>query len=89
MECTITCPKCGYQAIEQMPIDACQLFYECKRCGERLKPLPGDCCVFCSFGSIPCPPIQAERARQRWSAPQKRPARGPRARGTGRRRPVR
>jgi len=20
---------------------------------------PGDCCVFCSYGSVPCPPIQA------------------------------
>jgi hypothetical protein len=24
-----------------------------------LKPEPGDCCVFCSYGSVPCPPIQA------------------------------
>ena len=30
-------------------------------CGARLKPKPGDCCVFCSYGSVPCPPIQAER----------------------------
>jgi len=29
-------------------------------CGARLKPKPGDCCVFCSYGSVPCPPIQAE-----------------------------
>ena len=20
--------------------------------------MPGDCCVFCSYGSVPCPPIQ-------------------------------
>jgi hypothetical protein len=33
-----------------------------KGCGTRLKPKPGDCCVFCSYGSVPCPPIQAERA---------------------------
>jgi hypothetical protein len=33
-------------------------FYDCKGCGERLKPLPGSCCVFCSYGSVPCPPIQ-------------------------------
>jgi hypothetical protein len=56
---TITCPKCGHAATEQMPTDACQFFYDCKGCGERLKPLPGDCCVFCSYGSVPCPPIQA------------------------------
>ena len=52
---TITCPKCGHQTMEHMPMDACQFFYDCKGCGERLKPLPGDCCVFCSFGTVPCP----------------------------------
>jgi hypothetical protein len=56
---TITCPKCGHQATEPMPTDACQFFYDCKGCGERLKPQPGDCCVFCSYGSVPCPPMQA------------------------------
>jgi hypothetical protein len=35
------------------------LFYVCKGCEEKLKPLPGDCCVFCSYGSVPCPPVQA------------------------------
>lgn len=44
-----------------MPLDACVYFYVCKQCGERLKPLEGDCCVFCSYGSMPCPPIQAAR----------------------------
>jgi hypothetical protein len=42
-----------------MPTDACQFFYDCKGCGERLKPLAGDCCVFCSYGSVPCPPTQS------------------------------
>jgi len=41
-----------------MPTDACQFFYVCKGCGAKLKPLPGDCCVFCSSGSVPCPPMQ-------------------------------
>jgi hypothetical protein len=59
---TITCPKCGHRASEQMPTDACRFFYDCNACGERLKPLPGDCCVFCSYGSVPCPPIQAGRS---------------------------
>ncbi|MEK9678394.1 MAG: GDCCVxC domain-containing (seleno)protein [Rhodospirillaceae bacterium] len=43
----ITCPKCGHVEIENMPTDACQWFYGCKGCGEVLKPLEGDCCVFC------------------------------------------
>jgi hypothetical protein len=55
----ITCPKCGHQARETMPTNACQFFYECNGCGELLKPLPGDCCVFCSYGTVKCPPVQA------------------------------
>jgi len=55
----ITCPKCGHQATEQMPEDACRFFYNCKGCGEHLRPLPGHCCVFCSYGSVRCPPTQA------------------------------
>jgi hypothetical protein len=27
---TITCPRCGYQAAEMMPIDACHYFFDCK-----------------------------------------------------------
>ncbi|MGA7323546.1 MAG: GDCCVxC domain-containing (seleno)protein [Rhodomicrobium sp.] len=55
---TITCPACGHRAAEIMPADACQYFYECKRCGLVMKSEKGDCCVFCSFGDVPCPPIQ-------------------------------
>jgi hypothetical protein len=45
-----------------MPTDACQFFYDCRGCGAVLKPKPGDCCVFCSYGTVPCPPIQIARA---------------------------
>jgi putative ABC transport system substrate-binding protein len=31
---TITCPKCGHQAAEEMPTNACQFFYDCKGCGD-------------------------------------------------------
>jgi len=55
---TITCPHCGHRSSERMPADACQFFYDCKGCGARLKPLPGHCCVFCSYGNVPCPPVQ-------------------------------
>lgn len=55
----IDCPHCGHRARELMPLDACQYFYDCKGCGRLLKPKPGDCCVFCSYGSVACPPIQA------------------------------
>ncbi|HBN31154.1 MAG TPA: hypothetical protein DD416_08015 [Rhodobacteraceae bacterium] len=55
---TLTCPAFGHAETEQMPTEACQWFYECKGCCVVLKPLEGDCCVYCSYGSVPCPPIQ-------------------------------
>ncbi|WP_311989533.1 GDCCVxC domain-containing (seleno)protein [Bradyrhizobium elkanii] len=55
----LTCPSCGHVSIETMPTDACRFFYDCKGCGTRLKPKAGDCCVFCSYGTVPCPPKQA------------------------------
>lgn len=55
---TLTCPKCGHKARELMPTNACQFFYDCASCGVLLKPLEGDCCVFCSYGDVKCPPIQ-------------------------------
>jgi hypothetical protein len=54
----ITCPRCGTSKLETMPTDACWFFYECSGCGTLLRPKPGDCCVFCSYGTVPCPPIQ-------------------------------
>jgi hypothetical protein len=62
IESTITCPRCFVAKTETMPTDACQFFYECTGCGTKLKPKAGDCCVFCSYGSVPCPPMQAHRA---------------------------
>ena len=44
-----------------MPTDACVGFYPCRRCGRTLRPKRGDCCVFCSYGTVPCPPIQQEQ----------------------------
>jgi len=53
---TIRCPECGVEVVEAMPTDACVYFWECRSCGVVVKPRPGDCCVFCSYGSDPCPP---------------------------------
>jgi hypothetical protein len=55
---TLTCPQCGFRQEEDMPTDACQFFYRCPNCEIVLRPLEGDCCVFCSYGTVPCPPIQ-------------------------------
>lgn len=59
LKSTITCPECGHIETETMPTNACQWFYDCKGCKIVLKPLPGDCCVYCSYATVPCPPIQA------------------------------
>lgn len=45
-----------------MPTEACEYFYECQKCCEMLRPKAGDCCVYCSYGSVKCPPIQAGEA---------------------------
>lgn len=55
---TLTCPECGFSKTETMPLDACQFFYECQGCKAVLHPKPGLCCVFCSYGSVKCPPEQ-------------------------------
>jgi hypothetical protein len=62
LESAITCPHCGTRRTEIMPTDACQYFYECAGCGMLLRPKPGDCCVFCSYGSVRCPPMQTPGA---------------------------
>ena len=64
---TIRCPLCGHEREETMPTDACQWFYDCQGCGAVLRPKQGDCCVFCSYGDVPCPPIQMARAEGRSS----------------------
>ena len=58
---TLTCPACGFRSTETMPTDACLYFYTCKQCALTMKPKHGDCCVFCSHGDVPCPPIQEDR----------------------------
>ncbi len=58
VESAITCPECGHVKKEQMPTESCQFFYQCENCNIVLKPKAGDCCVFCSYGTVKRPPIQ-------------------------------
>ncbi len=60
LQSVITCPKCGDSKEETMPTNACAFFYTCESCSANLKPKEGDCCVYCSYGSVPCPPIQMD-----------------------------
>ncbi|MBI1976081.1 MAG: MerC family mercury resistance protein [Candidatus Omnitrophica bacterium] len=54
----IKCPHCGFEKEEVMPTEACQYYYVCTNCHKKLKPKQGDCCVFCSYGSVKCPSKQ-------------------------------
>jgi len=55
---TLTCPECGTTRLEEMPTNACRFFYICPTCSAQLRPLAGDCCVFCSYSDQLCPPKQ-------------------------------
>ncbi|TNF54466.1 MAG: hypothetical protein EP308_07795 [Burkholderiales bacterium] len=60
LESTLTCPKCGFAQTETMPTDRCMWYWQCPGCATLLRPKRGDCCVYCSFGSVPCPPVQQD-----------------------------
>ena len=55
----INCPNCKHSKNEIMPTGNCVILYDCEKCKTILKPLPGDCCVYCSYGTRKCPSIQA------------------------------
>ena len=60
LESTLTCPKCSHTTSEEMPLDSCRFFHECVQCHALMRPKSGDCCVFCSYGSLKCPPVQMQ-----------------------------
>ncbi len=55
VKATLTCPYCSSKESAEIPNDSCVPFYKCKSCGEMIKAKEEDCCVFCSYGSEPCP----------------------------------
>jgi hypothetical protein len=61
----LRCPECGNEELLEMPTDACVIVHTCAACGAVLRPNAGDCCVFCSYGSVPCPPVQLADPCQR------------------------
>ncbi len=58
MQSLITCPECGFVKEETMPLESCQFLYQCANCQKILRTKHGDCCVFCSYGTAPCPSKQ-------------------------------
>ncbi|MFO7799695.1 GDCCVxC domain-containing (seleno)protein [Rhodohalobacter sp.] len=59
---TLICPNCEQKSLETMPENACQYFWMCSKCSKIIQPKKGDCCVFCSYGTVPCPPIQESKS---------------------------
>jgi hypothetical protein len=56
--------------------DRAGVIFAAQGCGERLKPVAGDCWVFCFYGSVPCPPIQAAALDDRMLPALSMPNRG-------------
>ena len=52
LDSVLSCPHCRVAKQETMPTNACQFYYDCSNCKMLLRPNRGDCCVFCSFGSV-------------------------------------
>lgn len=67
---TVTCPACGAKQQEEMPLLHCERVHSCVACGTIVRPKPGDCCVYCSYGTVPCPP--AQRAWHAWQRDEER-----------------
>jgi hypothetical protein len=58
----IKCPVCKFQKEEMMKIGTHVAFYTCQECEARIKPRQNECCVFCSYGTVPCPAAQAGKS---------------------------
>ena len=58
LQSIITCPQCHQKTTEQMSTNYCQYIWECPHCNNKLKSRQEDCCVYCSYGNVKCPPIQ-------------------------------
>lgn len=72
LKARLRCPACNASVIEVIPSDRCVYFYDCPTCRTVLKPTPGDCCVFCSYGDRPCPFVTALERSQDATDPSSR-----------------
>ncbi|WIF74313.1 GDCCVxC domain-containing (seleno)protein [Proteus vulgaris] len=57
----------SYEKIETILKDACQWFYKCTHCHTLLKSLEGGCCVFYSYRTVSCLPIQEAKLSEKLS----------------------
>ncbi len=52
------CPHCGFKVTERMPAKMKVLRWQCPACTAMIESPPTACCVFCAYGSVPCPDAQ-------------------------------
>jgi hypothetical protein len=55
----LVCSECGARQRMLMTATAPEESFACTTCGACFAPGPYDCCVFCCFGTVPCPVAQA------------------------------
>ncbi len=60
LDSVITCYSCGsmHQEIMSQRKRTPMLSYSCSDCGENLEVTPQDQCIYCTYGSNPCPATQ-------------------------------
>jgi len=54
----LKCPECSFLYEEVMLENTCQTYYRCPDCQQQIKAKSDECCVFCSYGDVPCPQAQ-------------------------------
>lgn len=52
------CPSCRTTETVTMDPKTPGDFFTCKECKQTHEPRLGDCCVYCSYGSVNCPAVQ-------------------------------
>jgi hypothetical protein len=61
---TITCAGCGSTLRCKMPLHASRTHFECPHCKAVFKTGEEECCIYCSYGSVPCPSAQLNGSRK-------------------------
>ncbi len=55
----VQCPHCGFKTVEHMPSVRKVMTFCCPACERSCAADDKHCCVFCQYGSVPCPTAQA------------------------------
>jgi hypothetical protein len=61
--CVVTCPVCKTGVQVTMVSETPPQIYHCPVCLTWLSPKKGDHCIYDSYGSVNCPPIQVKKRR--------------------------